>query len=148
MKKLEREKMNLYAVYLHSICDVDEYHHYNFKDDGFIPLQRTRFDKHKTLKEQIPNSSKRLVTECFLINENKDIVSYGASILMPKDHFSRKRANHISLERAKKALRKQQFSISRFGILKYGSNLGKDLFNQVIELLSKVKIDKKLAVIV
>lgn len=50
-----------------------------------------------------PNSYERLITQCFLITEDKKIVAFGQAFKRPEDNFDRKKGLKIALGRAIKA---------------------------------------------
>ncbi len=50
----------------------------------------------------------RLITYCYLLNENKNIVSSGFSIKMPKEHLDKRQGREKSFARAIKNLQSIQ----------------------------------------
>ena len=94
----------------------------------------------KIILPSVPEHIKDLprVTVCSLYDSVENKVRYGVAVCSSKDHFSRKEARRISLERAK-------IKPSRIIILKKESNLGKiskRIVNEIFE--SKLKNVRKL----
>lgn len=53
------------------------------------------------VKKILPSTDEgRILTQCFLVDENKKIIAYGQSVQNPIDNFNRKLGNRIAFNRA------------------------------------------------
>lgn len=83
----------------------------------------------------------REIKECFIIDDNKNVVAYGSTIRLPKDSNSNKVSEFISLSRAVHALKTGRFRQTRFGTFRYTPNF--DIDENTKNLISKIRLDKK-----
>ena len=93
---------------------------------------------------------KRIVTQCFLITEDKNVVAFGQSFKRPLDNFDRKKGLKIALGRALKAYQTGFCRVTRWSDLPKAGRVGgystfpfQAIPNNVIE---KIRLDKKDAI--
>ena len=69
------------------------------------------------IRQGEPDLRERVITQCFLITEEKKVVAFGQSFKRPLDNFDRKKGLKIALGRALKAYQTGCYRETRWGIL-------------------------------
>lgn len=83
----------------------------------------------------------RNIKECFIVDSDKNVVSYGSSIRLPQDSNSNKFSEDLSLVRAVTAFEKGKSRLTRYGTPRFTNNV--TLTEEDKELVTKIKLDRR-----
>ena len=102
------------------------------------------------IRQGEPDLRERVITQCFLITEEKHVVAFGQSFKRPLDNFDRKKGLKIALGRALKAYQIGLHRETRWSILPKADRVERGsshLFQAIPNLLiEKIHLDKKDAI--